>query len=181
MTLKWRGDKTPFHLLIPSRSPTSHPFLTPPFLFFSFSARLLLQTEKIKVLVVQSCPTLCDHTNCSLPSSSVYGILQARIMKWVAIPFSRGSSQPRDRTWVSCIRGRFFTVWGTRQAPNWSIDIIDSTQAPALALFLFLSHSSPYIPYKPLYSQIFSFWSIWWTLNGILLLPHILPSVHLWK
>ena len=51
----------------------------------------------------------------SLPDSSVHGILQARILEWVAISFSRGSSQPRNRTWVSCIAGRFFTNWSTRE------------------------------------------------------------------
>ena len=48
--------------------------------------------------------------DCSLPGSSVRGILQARILEGVAIPFSRGSSRPRDQTWVSDIVGRFFTV-----------------------------------------------------------------------
>ena len=48
--------------------------------------------------VAQSCPTLCKPMNCSLQGSSVHGILQARILEWVAIPFSRGSSLPRDRT-----------------------------------------------------------------------------------
>ena len=52
----------------------------------------------------------------SLPGSSVHGILQARILGWVAIPFSRRSSGPRDWTWVSCIAGRFFTIWATREA-----------------------------------------------------------------
>ena len=61
------------------------------------------------VLVAQSCLTLCDPMGCSLPGSSVHGILQARILEWVAIPFFRGSPLPRDRTWVSCIVGRFFT------------------------------------------------------------------------
>ena len=65
---------------------------------------------KVKVLVVQSCQTLCEPINCSLPGSSAHGILQARILEWVAIPFSRGSSQPRDPTQVSHIAGRFFTV-----------------------------------------------------------------------
>ena len=51
----------------------------------------------------QSCPTLCNPMDCSLPNLSVLGILQARILEWVAIPFSRGSSIPRDPTWVSCI------------------------------------------------------------------------------
>ena len=48
------------------------------------------------VLVAQSCPTVCDPMDCSLPGSSVHGILQARILEWVAIPFSRGSSQARS-------------------------------------------------------------------------------------
>ena len=55
---------------------------------------------------LQSCPTFCDPMNCSLPGTSVYGILQARILEWVAISFSRGSFQPRDRTlisYISCI------------------------------------------------------------------------------
>ena len=51
---------------------------------------------KVKVLVAQPCPTLCDPRDCSPPGSSVHGILQARILEWVAIPFSRGPSQPRD-------------------------------------------------------------------------------------
>ena len=69
-------------------------------------------------LVTQSCPTLCDSMDCSPPSSSVHGILQARILEWVAIPFSRGSSWPRDQTWVSCTTGRFFTFWATKEAPG---------------------------------------------------------------
>ena len=52
----------------------------------------------------------------SLPGSSVHGIFQARILEWLAISFSRGSSQPRDRTQVSCIVGRHFIVWATREA-----------------------------------------------------------------
>ena len=62
------------------------------------------------VLVAQSCLTLCDPMDCSPPGSSVHGILQARILEWVAIPFSRESSQLRDRIWFSCIAGRFFTI-----------------------------------------------------------------------
>ena len=65
--------------------------------------------------VTQSCPTLCDPTNCSPPRSSVHGISQPRTLEWVAIPFSRRSSQPRDRTHVSCIAGRFFTIWAIRE------------------------------------------------------------------
>ena len=75
----------------------------------------------------QSCPTLCDPMDCSLPGSSVHGIFQARVPEWVAISFSRGSSQPRDQTQVSRTTGRRFTVWATRKAPYvhyYSIKII---------------------------------------------------------
>ena len=58
-------------------------------------------------LVAQSCPTLCDPLNCSQPS--VHRIFQARILEWVATSYSRGSSQPRGQTQVSCIAVRFFT------------------------------------------------------------------------
>ena len=61
--------------------------------------------------VVQLRPTLCDTMD-----YTVHGILQARILEWVAVPFSRGSSQPRDRTQVSCIAGEFFSSWATREA-----------------------------------------------------------------
>ena len=65
-------------------------------------------------LVTQSC--LCNPMGCSLPGSSM-GILQARILEWVVMPSSGESSQPKDQTQVSCIAGRFFTVWTTRKAP----------------------------------------------------------------
>ena len=58
---------------------------------------------------------LCDPMDCSLPGSSVHGILQARILEWVAILFSKRSSWLRDWTWLSCIASRFFTVWATRE------------------------------------------------------------------
>ena len=69
---------------------------------------------KVQVLAGQSCLTLCDPMDCSPPGFSVHGILQVRILEWVNIPFSRGSSGPRDQTRVSCIASRFFTVWTTR-------------------------------------------------------------------
>ena len=62
---------------------------------------------------LQSCLTLCNPMDCSPPGSSVHGILQARILEWVAIPLSKGSSQPRDRTQISfssCTASRFFTT-----------------------------------------------------------------------
>ena len=65
---------------------------------------------KVKVLVIQSCPTLCYPMGCIPLGSTLQGVLQARILEWVAIPFSRGSSQPRDGTHLSYIAGGFFTV-----------------------------------------------------------------------
>ena len=70
--------------------------------------------KKVKVLVTQSCPTLFDPMDYSLPGSCIHGLLQARILEWVAMPFSRGSSWPRDWTHVSHISGRFFTIWATQ-------------------------------------------------------------------
>ena len=67
-------------------------------------------------VVVQFCLTLCDPMDCSPPGSSAYGILQARILKWVAISFSRGSSGPRDQTQVSHIAGKRFYLCTTREA-----------------------------------------------------------------
>ena len=64
----------------------------------------------------QMCPTLCDPMDCSPSGSSVHGILQARVLEWVAISFSRGSSWPRDWTPVFCIAGRCFTFCVSREA-----------------------------------------------------------------
>ena len=69
----------------------------------------------VKVLSSQLHPTLCDPMEYNLLGSSVYGIFQARILEWVAISFSRESSWPRYQTQVSCIAGRFFTIWATRE------------------------------------------------------------------
>ena len=65
----------------------------------------------VNMQVAQSCPTLCAPMDCI-----AHGLLQARILEWVAVPFPRGSSQPRDRTRVSYIAGRFFSKWAIREA-----------------------------------------------------------------
>ena len=70
------------------------------------------------MLAAQQCLTLCDPMDCRLQGSSVHGIFQATILEWVAISFSRGTSWPRDRNQVSCLPGRCFTVWATREAPS---------------------------------------------------------------
>ena len=78
--------------------------------------RKSLIADSTEVKVAQLCPSLCSPLD-----YTVHGILQARILEWVAFPFSRGSSQPRDRTQVSCIAGGFFTSWATREAQeHWS-------------------------------------------------------------
>ena len=73
------------------------------------------ESEKVNVLVTQSCLTLCDPTNCNPSGSSVRGLFQTGIREWEAIPFSRGSFQLRAWTQVSCIAGRFFTVWAMKR------------------------------------------------------------------
>ena len=69
---------------------------------------------KVKVLVAQSCPTLYNLMDCSLPASSVHGILQTRLLERVAIPFSRESSCLRGWTQISFIAGGFFTIWANK-------------------------------------------------------------------
>ena len=85
-------------------------------------------SESVKVLAVQSCLTLCSHIDCKPSGSSVHRISQARILEWIAISFSRGSSWSRDQIHISCIVGRFFTIWATRKdkqclgSNNWGSD-----------------------------------------------------------
>ena len=97
----------------------------PQFLFFHFMAApwgmWYLGSQCVSAKSFQLCLTLCDPLGCSPPGSSVCGILQARILEWDAIPLSRESSQTSDQTQVSCIAGRFFIVWATREAREyWS-------------------------------------------------------------
>ena len=97
---------------------------------------------KVKVKITQPCLTLCHPIDCRPPGSSVHGILQARILAWVAIPFSRGSCQPRDQTQVSCIAGGFFTVWATAMVlpvdtygcKSWTLKKADHQRTDALEL-----------------------------------------------
>ena len=93
-----------------SPSYSSAIFLSPPSILFELLYDLCCS-------VTQLCLTLCDPMDCSLPGSSVRGISQVRILEWVVISFSKGSSQPRDWTQVSCTAGRSFTIWATSQCP----------------------------------------------------------------
>ena len=70
--------------------------------------------------LAQSCLTLCNPMDCSLPGFSIHWIFQARVLEWLAIAFSRGSSWPRDQTQVSHIAGRRFTLWATGKTPEHS-------------------------------------------------------------
>ena len=87
------------------------------------SMYIYLSIYLLLVWKLLSCVTLCDPVDYSLPGSSVHGILQARILEWVTISFSRGSSRPRDQTQVSFIAGRFFTVQTTREAPIYDLSL----------------------------------------------------------
>ena len=101
--------------------------------------------------VTQSCLTLCNPVDCSPPGSSVHGILQAIILEWVTISFSRGSSQPRDRTRVSCITGRDFILWATREvslplAPPYSRSLTKTSRIDPSKVTV-LSVQTIYLPY----------------------------------
>ena len=97
------------------------------------------------VKVAQSCLTLWNYMDYSLPCSSVHGLLQARILEWVTFPFSRGSSQPRDRTQVSLTAGRCFTGWATREALCFKTSCLSVwSTAPGRALLSGVSIAAAY-------------------------------------
>ena len=100
-----------------------------------------ISREGVCVLFTQSCPTLCNPMDCSLPGFSVRGILQARLLEWIAIPFSRGSSQPRDWTLVFCTAGRFFTIWATgKSSYQGYINNITCNWSPGWVMFVKFLH-----------------------------------------
>ena len=93
------------------------------------------------VLFAQSCPTLCDSMDCSLPGSPIHGIFPAKILAWVAMPSSKGPSQPRDQTHIfclSCTAARHFTTvpLGSpllRAYAPWTICGVSLSGLPALS------------------------------------------------
>ena len=112
------------------------------------------------VKFAQLCLTLCNPMNCNPPGTSVHGILQARILEWVAISFSKWSSQPRDRIQVSRIAGGFFTNWATRdtQPPGQAIKLeLSHTHKKRKMHFSFLYTQSASIVHFPHYN--FKFWA----------------------
>ena len=115
-----------------------------------------------KVKLSRSCLTLCDLMDCSTPGSSVHGILQARILEWVAISFSKGSSQSGDQTQVSHIAGRFFILFHF----FWCLSNITLYIYISLLLYLFLCECtfrllSCLIYCKQCYNEHCGAWILW--------------------
>ena len=106
------------------------------------------------MLVAQLCLTLCDPVDCNLPGISVHGILQARILEWVAIPFSRGCSQPRDWIHISCI-GRQVLHTEPPGKPHSCLEVVSYNAISALSVVI---ASFPFIVLYIVYSSIFSWW-----------------------
>ena len=103
----------------------------------------------MKVLGAQSCLTIWDPVDCSPPDSSVHRILQARTLEWVAIPFSKGSSRPRNQTQVSRIAGGFFAVWASREITLYYIYSVQFSSVTQSCLTLRsheLQHTRPPCP-----------------------------------
>ena len=111
------------------------------------------------VLVLESCVTLCGPVDCSPPGSSVQGISQARILEWVAISFSRGSSWPGDRIHVSCMAGEFFTIEPLRKPIIWffSVCFFWSVQLKVCQFCLIFSKNQLLISF--IFSIVFSFFN----------------------
>ena len=102
--------------------------------------------------------------NRSLPGSSVHGIFQARVLEWVAISFSKGSSWPRDQTQVFCIAGRRFTLWATREAYFIEVLLKSSTIVTELSISLFNSVSFCFMYFRALWlgEYMFIIWRRKW-------------------
>ena len=137
-------------------------------LIYGHSASLLFEVKWSEV--AQSCLTLCNPMDCSLPG--VHGILQARILEWVAISFSMGSSQPRDWTWVSHIGGRRFYLWTTREVHLFQISHVFLCLNFFVDMFL-----SSWISLSCLISRSYSNSYLQWHL--LPKLPWLLPKANL--
>ena len=119
---------------------------------------------------------LCDPVNYGPPGSSVHWILQARMLEWIAMPSSRGSSQPRDQTQVCCIAGRFFTIWATREvgAQLMPTLFIEKTILSSLnCLFTFVEKSVDH-EYKGLFFNSILFH---WSMSDMTLRSHVIGRI----
>ena len=106
------------------------------------------------MLVTQLCPTLYDPMDGSPAGSSVHEILQARILEWIAIPFSRGSFCPSDETQVSCTAGRFLIFWATMEAPTHTVEFCFILVARASVDLVYY--------YSYYYSEYSVYSDLWW-------------------
>ena len=127
--------------------------------------------KKVKVIATQLCPTLCDPVDHSPPSSSVLGILQARILEWVATSYSRGSSQLRDHTRISCIGSWILHHWTTREAHCWYIN----SKYPKPSCLSYPVHFLPQTPIC-LHSSLSHFFKKCWHPPSIQNTPHSCTS-----
>ena len=103
--------------------------------------------------------------DCSLPASSVHGIFQARILKWVAISFSRRSSRPRDQTHISCIAGRFFATEPPGKHTTWKIfvQLTNYIAGPKNTLLEYLA----FIVSNPRYLKLWILGLLWWEIDPL--------------
>ena len=136
--------------------------------------------------LAQSCLTLCNPMDCSLPGSFVHGILQGRVLEWVAISFSRGAPEASDWTQVSCIAGRFFNVWSTREAlVNPSVQLLSHVQLFAtpwtIAHQATLSITNSWSPPKPVSIETMMPSNHIILCRPLLLLPPIPPSIRVFS
>ena len=127
---KYTSGRSPVMPYPQSSEPINYPFQFSQRTTFSKTI-LSVKSESVTGSVMADSLQPQDY---SPPVSSVRGILQARILEWVGILFSRGSSEPSDWTWVSCIAGRFFTIWVTRVAPSWPNELINLSPPGALRI-----------------------------------------------
>ena len=133
---------------------------------------------KLKVLVTQHVQLFVTPMDCSPLGYSVHGILQARILEWVAMPFSGGSSQPRDQTWVSCVAGKFFTIWVTWEAhqgsPQWMLYYCNNIAFLFFFSFIFISWRLITLQYCSGFCH-----TLTWISHGVTCVPHPAPPSHL--
>ena len=115
--ISWTGHPPPYHLTLPWLwKPLTPKSAVPHILFWILN---WWRDAECRVLVAQSCPTLCDPMDWGPLGSSVHSVFQVRILEWVAIPFSRGYSWPRDWTQISCNASRYLYHLSHQGSPNW--------------------------------------------------------------
>ena len=130
-------------------------------------------------LVAKLCPTLCKPMDCNPPGSSAHGISRARILEWVAISFSRGSSQPRDCTYIFCLAGGFFTTEPSgKPLSQFSCSVVSDSATPwRAARQASLSITNPWSLLKLMSIESVMPSNHLILCHPLLLLPSIFPSI----